>query len=521
MPEIKATPENLGQDGVIKIGVTGSPVSIDSDKPKPPTAITPMASMPTLNSTEKSVVSENSTEKSVVSENNQSFNNEQGPVVVNSAVSKAKISSVFNNSQNPSVASPSTVETKAPDIYAMPKEFQHHNRVAGTNSPLVGILVILGGLLFLVVVGGGFFMYVFNPGLLSSLTGQFIGGTDAPTLSAPGNLASTTPVVTPAATTSPDVIAPSESPQVVYFKFLKELSNINTFEDYYILVSKYGNGRKISAVESERLLAETTPEADKASVKAIKEKSPGITDSTEASSVKEEIIGQTSLLSISLPDGKTTGTVAFTLENNVWKIGDENWSLVSATPDNLQYTRGEDRDSDGLTDKEEDLLGSNKDSTDTDKDGYNDLSETLNLYNPSGNNKLVDNTSIKSYLAENKSFYLLYPSKWVRTFNSKDQSVIFRSSDDHFIQLMIDNNDKNVDLDEYVKEMLSLTTIKDSWRRTGDAWQGIVTEDGLQIYIMGTKQDKVYILRYSPSDNNVLEYLNVFQAMIKSFVIKK
>jgi hypothetical protein len=392
--------------------------------------------------------------------------------------------------------------------------------VAGGNSRLVGALVVLGSLLFLIIIGGGFFMYIFNPGLLSSLTRQFTGATVTPPAQ---ELAIAVPIApaTTEATTTPAVATPAETPQTVYFNFLKELAGVNTFEDYYALVSKYGNGRKIGAVESERLLAQTTAETDAASVKAIKEKTPAITSPAAAASIQEVITDQTALLSITMPENKATGTIELTLENNSWKVGNENWVLAKAEPAAIQYVTGEDRDGDGLTDKEEDLLGANKDNTDSDGDGYSDLAEVSNLYNPAGTNKLVDNTSIKSYLADDKSFSLLYPSKWIRTFNSKDQSVIFRSADDHFVQLIIATNDQKQSLDDYVKSLLNLTAIKDSWRRTGDAWQGIMTADGLQIYVINTKQDKIYILRYSPSDNNVLEYSNIFQAMIKSLVIKK
>jgi hypothetical protein len=499
MPELKETEGTLSQASVIKVGPAELSVNINPVNESPAPANVTVSSAPVLNSAPSPIVAKDAP--------------------VSSATKDGPVSNALQTISG--VTSP-PAEAKIPDIYAMPKEFQHHNKVAGGNSPLVGALVILGSLVFLIVVGGGFFMYIFNPGLLSSITGQFIGGTTIPTPpEQPTTLVATNtaPNITEATTTS-EVALPTETPQIVYFKYLKELSAINTFEDYYILVSKYGNGRKISAVESERLLAESTPETDKSSVKAIKEAAPKITSANEAGAIKEDIVGQTALLYITLSGAKATGTIAFTLENNIWKIGDENWPQTKTEPEAIQYTVGEDRDGDGLLDKEEDLLGSNKDSTDSDSDGYADLSETLNLYNPAGKNKLVDNTSIKSYLAEDQSFYLLYPSKWVRTFNSKDGSVVFRSSDDHFIQLMIENNNKNESLDNYFKTTLNLTKIKDSWRRTNDTWQGIMTEDGLQIYMMGTKKDKIYILRYSPSDT-VLEYPNIFQMMIKSFVIKK
>jgi hypothetical protein len=411
-------------------------------------------------------------------------------------------------------------EVKPSDVYAMPKEFQYHNRVAGSNTSFWGVMIVFFSFVFLVVVGVGFYLYMFNPGILSDLSSKIFGIQSAPIAETPVQMATATPA-------SPESIAeqneatsteamPEISPSQIYQDYLKELAKINTFEDYYILITKYGNKQKFTAVEGERLVAEATTESDKSSVKALKEKIPALRGSDE---IKEEINEDTgtALLTIALSDGKATGTVQFTLENGAWKLGQESWTQTKA--EDKSYTMGEDRDGDGLLDAEEDLLGSNKESVDSEKDGYGDLKETLNLYNPVDTNKLVDNTRIKSYLADDKSFYFLYPSTW-RRVNDKG-SPIFMGPDNHFFQLVVTPNDKKETLDEYFKRVAEVNQIKDSSRLSSDTWTGIKTDDGLTVYIMDLKKTNVYVFHYNPGDKNILQYPNIFSVMIKSFVIKK
>jgi cell division septation protein DedD len=415
-------------------------------------------------------------------------------------------------------------EDKTADVYSMPKEFQHHNRVAGNNSSLWGIIIVLFSFIFLVVIGAGFYLYIFNPGLLSSWTGQLFGAPATPVLPAM-TVATTTPAApaevseTPAtstATTTAATALPAETPTMVYTNFLQGLAAINTFEDYYTLVSKYGSSSKLTAVEGRRLAVEATPESDQAAVKAIKEASPQLTGQEN---INEQINNDQATLTITSSKTDASGTIQLSLENGVWKVGTENWSLPQ-TPATPVYTLGADRDGDGLTDAEDDLLGISKTSSDFDKDGYSDLVEVLNLYDPAGPGKLIDNPHIKSYLADDQSFYFIYPATWQRVSNNG--SPIFMGPNNHFFQLVIVANDQKETLDNYVKRILNLTQIKDSNRRTSDTWNGIITDDGLTIYLTGLKnQSKIYVLHYNPDDGTVLEYPNIFKAMIKSFTIKK
>lgn len=414
-------------------------------------------------------------------------------------------------------ADQAAVQPKSSDVYAMPKEFQHHNRVAGSNFGFWGAVVILASVVFLTVVGGGFYLYIFNPALLSSWTDKIFGVQNTPTLPEIAKNEPLAPAPTEAntqASSSLDTL-PEQTPRQTYAAYIAALGQVNVFSDYYALISRYGDQRRLAAAAAERLVAEASPAAGSASLQTIKDK----VSLVSSSNITEEINGQQALLRITSLDGQATGTIALALENTVWKISQEDWAIAEKKTAVISYTLGADRDNDGLTDAEENLLGSNKDSADSDNDGFGDLKEVLNLYNPLGKDKLVDNPRIKSYLADDQSFYFLYPSVWTRV-NDKG-SPIFTSANGHFIQLIVADNDNNESLDAYAARVLNMPAVAVDQQQSAETWNGLMSADGLNIYMMGAKKDKIYVLHYGPGSGVILEYPNIFQAVIKSFVIKK
>jgi len=78
-------------------------------------------------------------------------------------------------------------------------------------------------------------------------------------------------------------------------------------------------------------------------------------------------------------------------------IGARNEDLEKIPIGNLNLSNGVDSDNDGLSDMFEDAFGTNKNSEDTDRDGYNDKDEILKNYNPNGLGLLpIDNNFINS-----------------------------------------------------------------------------------------------------------------------------
>lgn len=200
-------------------------------------------------------------------------------------------------------------------------------------------------------------------------------------------------------------------------------------------------------------------------------------------------------------------------------------TLATTTPEiapketGLSLRVGADTDSDGLTDIEEILLGTSSTTPDTDSDGYFDGSELINLYNPAGGGELTANSYISLY--ENKTFAyeLFYPSVWQTSVNGGDDSLMFKSGDNQFIQVIVQPNANKQTLDNWYLEQLGLLAVETENRLSGANWQGIKNPDGLTIYIIDKKQSYIFSLTYNPGGSDVLEYFNIFQMAIKSFIL--
>lgn len=216
----------------------------------------------------------------------------------------------------------------------------------------------------------------------------------------------------------------------------------------------------------------------------------------------------TEMTTLPLGEGTATTTLATTTPE----------SAPKETAPNLRV--GADTDSDGLTDIEEILLGTSSTTPDTDSDGYFDGSELINLYNPAGGGELTANSYISLY--ENKAFAyeLFYPSVWQTSVNGGDDSLMFKSGDNQFIQVIVQPNANKQTLDDWYVEQLGLSAVETGNRLSGADWQGIKTPDGLTIYIMDKKQSYIFSLTYNPGGANALEYFNIFQMIIKSFNLK-
>jgi hypothetical protein len=219
-----------------------------------------------------------------------------------------------------------------------------------------------------------------------------------------------------------------------------------------------------------------------------------------------------------------TGTAATTLP-----LSDETatTTVATTTPEvvptetELSFSIGADSDNDGLTDIEEILLGTSTSTPDTDADGYLDGSELINLYNPAGAGKLTANSNISAY--ENKTFTydLLYPSTWQTSVNGGDDSLMFKTGDNQFVQIIVQPNVNKQILDAWYMEQLGVLIVNEADRISGTNWQGIKSPDGLNIYLMDKKQNYIFSLTYNPGSGSVLEYFNIFQMMVKSFTLKE
>jgi hypothetical protein len=179
----------------------------------------------------------------------------------------------------------------------------------------------------------------------------------------------------------------------------------------------------------------------------------------------------------------------------------------------------EDGDGDGLTWKEEILLGTSDENIDSDGDGYSDFEEVMNLYNPAGSGKLADNPNIGEYLNA-IGYRALYPLIWSRISVGGDDSIMFKSEDDgQFVQIIAQNNAEKQSVRDWHEQQFGVETIEPSREINGNGWSGIKSEEGLVAYLVDDNRDYIFVLSYNAGPDGILSYKNIFSAMIKSFSI--
>ncbi len=179
-----------------------------------------------------------------------------------------------------------------------------------------------------------------------------------------------------------------------------------------------------------------------------------------------------------------------------------------------------DTDADGLNNKEEIVFGTSATSTDSDRDGYSDLAEINNAYNPMGSGKLSGNDNFKFYNNSSFSYKILYPRSWSVQELNQGATTIFNGPDDSLIQISIQNNEEGINILDWYE--ISFPNLKPSYdkMRTTFNWEGIMGEDGLNFYLTDKAKKYVFIISYITRDDKNIIYPNVFKAMINSLEIK-
>lgn len=182
-----------------------------------------------------------------------------------------------------------------------------------------------------------------------------------------------------------------------------------------------------------------------------------------------------------------------------------------------------DMDNDGLFDPEEDLLGTNKSSSDSDGDTFADLAELLKGYNPAGAGKLTDNQAIAEY--SNSVFSLMYPRAW--PFKAIDNnSLIFTTPDNQMLAVSISDNSAGLTIERWYENQFQATTIEANQYLSQTSvngvvlWTGIKSADGLTYYLMDRNKKFIAAINYNLGPKNTNDFANIFKVAVQSFRFK-
>ena len=396
--------------------------------------------------------------------------------------------------------------------HVMPEKFRFmKNNINSTKN--TGLIIIIAGIILLAIVTFGVYYYFF--------TSQDVK-TGEETVSAPDKIDKEELIESakkssqqhkPAVATKIE-----EKPKDVYLEIRKEMDKINTFAGYEQIIKKYGSKNSIIELNKQKKEYSNLPNNYKADFIA------SLTHSEQNIKDIEEVMSKdTAKLYLEIEGLQENAIVTMVLENNEWKFESEIWAEVKKE-DNAElenFITADDSDNDGLTDKEEILFGCDADITDTDGDGFGDLAEIMNLYNPAGDNRLINNSSISKCLNNNFNYSLLYPDSWFFSNISEDASIMFRSDDNQFIQVIAQVNKEKEPISDWYKKQFSIDEIDSNKLIVSDYWQGIKTDNGLTIYLTDNQYNNIIIITYIPNANNSLDYINIFEMVIKSLEITK
>lgn len=193
-------------------------------------------------------------------------------------------------------------------------------------------------------------------------------------------------------------------------------------------------------------------------------------------------------------------------------------NFLEFPPINLGSTA--DSDLDQLTDSEEEVYSIDSGTWDTDKDGYYDGQEIVNLYNPQGFApvKLIDSGLVREYVNVFSGYRVYYPMPWQRgSVDLQDKQVLFSAISGEFIEVRVFEKTPNTTFVQWFQinatgEQFNQLSIFSN--RFG--FEGWKRNDGLVVYF--DTPSFVFVMIYHQSDTRApVPYRSTMEMMYESF----
>lgn len=190
------------------------------------------------------------------------------------------------------------------------------------------------------------------------------------------------------------------------------------------------------------------------------------------------------------------------------------------TPPPAKPSSGKDTDSDGLTDGEEKLYGTDARNPDSDADSFLDGNEVFHRYDPLGlaPETLLDTGTVAIFSVPNGSWTMYVPTKWKTA--STDPSVVFQTTSS--AQVVVSEQvkpDAAMSLGNWYASVFGKEISSDIKSLvTKNGYQELLSNDKLTAYL--DTGIKVYVFTYDLQEDLSIDYLTTFQMMVNSFLTK-
>jgi len=181
---------------------------------------------------------------------------------------------------------------------------------------------------------------------------------------------------------------------------------------------------------------------------------------------------------------------------------------------------GLDTDSDGLSDVEEALYGTNSRKPDTDGDGFLDGNEVFHLYNPNGRapGKLIEAGLVKE-VKGSVGWTMLIPTSWTLKLTNEDgsQAVIETGHPETFTVAVKDNPQSLPIVQWYMADHPDVQESQILQYRSKKGYEGIIGPDLLTTYIPWG--NKVFVFTYGLNGQPFINYRTTYSMMLNSLVL--
>lgn len=443
-------------------------------------------------------------------------------------------SKLFKKKQGGAPAEEKTKELKEEPldmaIHVMPKRFMEAAATA-QSSKSAGLFILIGGIALLLILSGGAYYYFF----VRTPVVKKVEPAAAP-VAEEKNKAEEEELKRQEET------AKIEDAKRSYNIFKTALESAATFDDYDKLLTDDAEGELLSGWIAQKEKFEKLSESEKILFfELLKNHKPKYSD------IEKLITGGIADGRVSLTATSSSLNIQIKLAktNGIWKViseagfsyFDENGNEIALADWLAEHEKttlpesepelkpGIDTDGDGLTDSEEAVLGTKTDSVDSDADGYTDFSEFTNFYNPAGTGKLSENPGIGAYSDANFGFTALVPKGWNLEKGTGGDSLVFRSTDNQFLQIGIQPNANKEDiLTWYKAQFEGLTPLETELSgKDGNGnivWEGMKSRDGLTVYLTNQAKEYIFVLSFSPGEAKTLDYKNFLELMVRTFEFK-
>lgn len=191
---------------------------------------------------------------------------------------------------------------------------------------------------------------------------------------------------------------------------------------------------------------------------------------------------------------------------------------VLPEPEPVKPVSGADTDSDGLSNVEELLYGTDFRNPDSDGDTFLDGNEVFHRFDPRGlaPSTLLDTGAVRVLENAEVPFTIFYPTTWNPVSTPASQRVTFRSATGAGVNVLWQDKTAELPLaDWYTAQVGEVAINRLQPTTTKEGYEALIGPDERVMYVdAGTR---VYTLIYDLGDAKSIEFLQTFKMMVNSF----